>query len=73
MTEGAHGSRGMAVKVLDVEGEMLLDDNGANNQDFLMINQPVFAFANTPDYLRLTQIIHANDDDPDAFFAPLET
>ena len=69
---GDHGSRGMAVKVLGVEGDMLLDDNGANNQDFLMINQPVFAFANTPDYLRLTQIIHKHDDNPEAFFAPLK-
>jgi hypothetical protein len=34
-----HGSRGMAVKVLDAGGEVLIDDNGAHNQDFLMINQ----------------------------------
>ncbi|MDD1613504.1 MAG: catalase, partial [Methylococcaceae bacterium] len=39
---GKHGSRGMAIKVLDVGGEVLIDDNGVCNQDFLMINQPVF-------------------------------
>lgn len=70
--EGNHGSRGMAIKVMDVGGEVLVDDNGAHNQDFLMINQPMFAFANTEDYLRLTKIIFANNDVPDAFFAPLK-
>lgn len=69
---GDHGSRGMAIKVLDVAGEVLLDDQGANSQDFLMINQPVFAFANTPDYLRLTKILHQNNDNPEQFFAPLK-
>lgn len=69
-----HGSRGMAIKVLDVEakGKILLDDNGARNQDFLMINTPVFAFANVRDYLRLTEVIHENNDDPSLFFAPLD-
>ena len=36
----------MAVKVLDVGGEVLAKDHEACNQDFLMINQPKFAFAN---------------------------
>jgi len=66
-----HGSRGMAVKVLDVEGEMLSRDGGARNQDFLMINQPVFAFATTEDYLRLHRILDRDNDDPAGFFAPL--
>ena len=70
--DGKHGSRGMAIKVLNVDGEVLLEDNGARNQDFLMINQPVFAFANTEDYLRLTKILDQHNDDPSAFFAPLQ-
>ena len=70
-TPDKHGSRGMAIKVLDVEGEMLSRDGGARNQDFLMINQPVFAFANTEDYLRLQRILDRDDDDPAGFFAPL--
>ena len=41
-----HGSRGMAVKVLGVSGTSLLPTKGPLTQDFLMINQPVFAFAN---------------------------
>jgi hypothetical protein len=69
--QGEHGSRGMAIKVLDVGGEVLLDDNGAFNQDFLMIDQPVFVFANTEDYLRLNKILTEwGDDHASLFFAP---
>lgn len=72
LKDGKHGSRGMAVKVLDVAGEVLFKDGRRRNQDFLMINQPAFAFANAEDYLRLTQTIHRNNDDPTRFFAPLQ-
>ncbi|HEY8157731.1 MAG TPA: catalase family protein [Methylobacter sp.] len=67
-----HGSRGMAIKVLDVGGEVLIDDNGAHNQDFLMINQPVFAFANIEDYLRLDRVLDRDNDVAAGFFAPLQ-
>lgn len=66
-----HGSRGMAIKVLDVGGEVLIDDNGAHNQDFLMINQPMFAFANTEDYLRLDRTLLEDNDVADKFFLPV--
>ncbi|MER0172050.1 MAG: hypothetical protein DU489_15930 [Nitrosomonas sp.] len=66
-----HGSRGMAIKVLDVGGEVLIDDNGEHNQDFLMINQPMFAFANTEDYLRLDRTLLKDDDIADSFFLPV--
>ena len=69
---GEHGSRGIAIKVFNVGGDVLIKDDGASNQDFLMINQPVFAFANTDDYLSLMRILDRNDDNPDAFFAPLK-
>ncbi|MCZ6841492.1 MAG: catalase family protein [SAR324 cluster bacterium] len=68
----ANGSRGMAIKVLGVEGTVLIDDQGKENQDFLMINTPAFAFANVEDYLRLTKIILEYNDVPDRFFAPLQ-
>jgi len=67
-----HGSRGMAIKVLDVGGEVLIEDGEAKNQDFLMINQPMFAFANTKDYLRLDKILERDNDVADGFFAPLQ-
>jgi hypothetical protein len=67
-----HGSRGMAVKVLDVGDEVLDKDHDGCNQDFLMINQPVFAFANAEDYLRLDRVLAKDGvDKPDAFFGPL--
>ncbi|PCK07626.1 MAG: hypothetical protein COA42_13435 [Alteromonadaceae bacterium] len=73
LKDGQNGSRGMALKVLDVEqgGTFLQDDHGARNQDFLMINTPAFAFTNVPDYLRLTQVQRENDDEVGNFFAPL--
>jgi len=41
-------ARGMAIKVLDVPGRKLLEDeDSATTQDFIMINNPVF-FANDP-------------------------
>lgn len=72
LKEGKNGSRGMAIKVLGVDGKMLDQDNGQSNQDFLMINTPEFVFANVRDYLRLDRIL-ARDPlgaDPNPYFAP---
>lgn len=69
--DGKNDSRGMATKVVKAGDETLLADRGRVNQDFLMINQPSFAFANLDDYLRLNKIIFANNDDASAFFGPL--
>lgn len=50
--------RGMAVKVLNVDGEALhFDEDGGKSQDFIMINHPVFVARNVMDYLRLEQIL----------------
>ena len=67
-----NGSRGMALKVFDVDGDMLSTDAGRQNQDFLMINTPEFAFANVRDYLRLNRILErsAKGDDPTPYFLP---
>lgn len=72
LKEGKHGSRGMAIKVYDVDGDILQEDAKQYNQDFLMINQPSFAFANTEDYLHLSKILLDNDDVPDKFFGLLQ-
>ncbi|MCZ6885955.1 MAG: catalase [Alphaproteobacteria bacterium] len=56
-----NGSRGMAIKVRNVGGPVIATDNGAHNQDFLMINTPEFAFRNTRDYLHLSQVLHESD------------
>ncbi len=49
-------SRGMAIKLMGVEGEMLLDEPDGKTQDFLLINQPMFAFPDVPEYLAFTRI-----------------
>ncbi|EIC29344.1 MULTISPECIES: hypothetical protein [Methylomicrobium] len=67
---GKHGCRGMAIKVFDVEGNVLSKDQGENNQDFLMIDQPNFTFANIEDYHRLHRIPGTHNDRPAVFFAP---
>ena len=61
MLTRVQGSRGMAVKLYDVEGVQLVPEDLERTQDFLMINQPVFSFANVEDYLALNRIIRDND------------
>ena len=57
--------RGMAIKVLGVEGDMVLaDEQKGPTQDFVMINHPVFFARNVKDYLRLEQVLVQADDSP---------
>ena len=65
-----HGSRGMAIKLLGIEGESLLPLHGALTQDFVMINQPAFAFANVEDYRLLSQVLvdHFGEPSPGQHF-----
>jgi hypothetical protein len=63
-----HGSRGMAVKLYDVMGPRLVPGDHERTQDFLMINQPFFAFANVEDYLAVNEIILKNNEIPNEFF-----
>ena len=60
-TRWKHGSRGMAIKVYDVQGDFLDRDSGQKNQDFLMINTPEFAFATVRGYEYLTNALRASD------------
>jgi catalase len=70
LENGENGSRGMAIKIFDVDGEVLIKDKRANNQDFLMINTPVFAFPNVRSYQLLTNALLASPSgvDPRATF-----
>jgi hypothetical protein len=63
-----HGSRGMAVKVHNVGGPRLTPGDDGNTQDFLMINQRVFAFANLEDYAVLSEIIAKDEKGAASFF-----
>ena len=50
--------RGMAIKVLKVEGELVsIDEQSGPSQDFLMINHPVFFAGTVKDYLRLEKVL----------------
>lgn len=55
--------RGMAIKVLEVRGDVVLaDEQRGQTQDFVMINHPVFFARNVKDYLRLEQVLVQADD-----------
>lgn len=64
------GSRGMAIKLMGVAGTPLLPPHGALTQDFLLVNHPVFPFANVEDYHVLSNVLAdpANHERPDPFF-----
>jgi catalase len=50
--------RGMAIKVLGVQGDTLSPDQvGGPTQDFVMINHPVFFARNVKDYLRFEKVL----------------
>ncbi|MGQ0446030.1 MAG: catalase family protein [Beijerinckiaceae bacterium] len=61
-------SRGMAIKLMGVEGNTLLGEQGAKTQDFLLINQPMFAFPDVSEYLEANKIQLANNDDLSKYF-----
>ncbi len=57
--DGKADARGMAIKVLGVEGPRTLDpkeEDNRDSQDFVMINFPVFAFRNVRQYRKLTAL-----------------
>lgn len=61
-TEAGHGSRGMAVKLMRVDGTRLIDRDEPLTQDFLMVNQPMFAFPNVEDYAAFNEFsLKSND------------
>ncbi|MBW4669873.1 MAG: catalase family protein [Cyanomargarita calcarea GSE-NOS-MK-12-04C] len=63
-------ARGMAIKLLGVEGEKLLPDE-KNTQDFATINHPVFFIRNVQDYIDFfTAIESAKGKPPLKFFFP---
>ena len=62
-------SRGMAIKLMGVEGSTLLGEPGAKTQDFLLINQPMFAFPNVHEYLEVTKVQYENNEDLTKYFS----
>ena len=57
-TDAVPDGRGMAIKVLGVDGEVVMaDEQRGQTQDFVMINHPVFFARNVKDYLRLEEVL----------------
>jgi hypothetical protein len=51
-------ARGMAIKLMGVEGPKLLDPEGtADTQDFVLINSPVFFIRNVAEYAKFTRLL----------------
>ncbi len=65
-TTDKHGSRGMAIKLLKVDGDRLIAKDEPMTQDFLMVNHPVFAFANVEDYEVLSRVLLDSENGADA-------
>jgi catalase len=64
-------ARGMAIKILGVEGEKLLEpDKHTETQDFILLNYPVFFLKNAQDALEFSQAVRAVKDLPP--FPPLK-
>ncbi len=56
--------RGMAIKVLGVEGERLLPGDTGRNQDFLLVNIPVLSFGTIGKYRQLIGLLEKNAQNP---------
>jgi catalase len=49
--DGMGTARGLALKLLEVDGERVVAEDGDRSQDFLMVDYPVFPFATPKEYL----------------------
>lgn len=56
--------RGFALKIMDVEGERLLDGDEGRNQDFLMVNLSELAFGDIPGYKKLLPLLERRATSP---------
>ena len=52
--------RGMAIKVIGVEGERLLPEDQGHNQDFLLVNIPTLSFGTIGKYRQLISLLEKN-------------
>jgi len=54
--------RGMALKLIGVEGERLQGSEGATTQDFVMVNAPAFMASTPKEFLRSLKLLAATTD-----------
>lgn len=56
--DGEGDARGMAIKLMGVEGRKLLEpEQTADTQDFVLINSPVFFIRNVAEYAKFTRLL----------------
>ncbi|MCY2966469.1 MAG: catalase family protein [Planctomycetota bacterium] len=67
-TATEHGSRGMAIKLMNVKGTSPVKTDEPMTQDFLLLNHPVFSFANVEDYEALSEVLLTDKEIADRFF-----
>jgi hypothetical protein len=58
-------ARGMAIKVLGVEGDKLLPDDDTRNQDLLLVNHPVIPFGHVKAYWDAQQVLEKGEGAPE--------
>ena len=58
--DGKRSGRGMAIKLLDVEGTPAIPGSNNRCQDFLMFSNPVFPFATPSEYVKFFEIREAD-------------
>ena len=54
--DGKGAARGMAIKLLDVDGTQAIPGAGGRCQDFLTVNHPVFPFGTPAEYVKFFDI-----------------
>ncbi|HWR92092.1 MAG TPA: catalase family protein [Desulfobacterales bacterium] len=54
--DGSVAARGMAIKLLDVDGTLAVPGTDNRCQDFLTVNHPVFPFATPAEYVKLFDV-----------------
>jgi len=58
--------RGMAIKVLGLDGDKLLPDDDTRNQDLLLVNHPVIPFGHVKAYWDTQQLLEKSDGSPES-------
>jgi hypothetical protein len=48
--------RGIAIKLLNIDGESAIENMNSRTQDFLMVNHPVFPFATPAEFVKFFQV-----------------
>ncbi len=64
LDDGVSVPRGLAIKVLGVEGERLPGSEGASTQDFVLVNAPVFSAPSAKAFLKNLKLLAATTDKP---------